>query len=211
MPNTSGNAYGLSTFCPIKNGSEHNQSFASITREYLQNIPLNAGSPMAKVPNTYLARFFILNDTIYESHPHEFDHLKSKYLVFTSNFYGDRDEYLRGMWGAISEIIKEIWKYCVEFNQVKDAQSFLEYIQKCQIETTFYFNGSTDDPLEEQLKALYLKQKFSDFVFAHQGVDPAQLLIDFKEFIGRTKPEVVAFPTWRAGADTLETVEKSQP
>lgn len=208
MPNSSGNAYGLSTFCPIINGNEQNQSFASKTREYLQKIEPHLGSPMAQVPNTYLARFFILNDTIYESYPHHLDHLKSKYLVFTSNFYGDRDEYLKGMWGAIPEIIKEIWKYCVGFDKVNDAKTFMNYIQKCQVETTFYFNGSTDDTLEEQLKALYLKQKFSDFVFSHQGVGAQQLLDDFKEFIGKTKPEELSFPTWRAGADTLETVEK---
>jgi len=211
MPNSSGNAYGLSTFCPIINGNEQNQSFASKTREYLQKIEPHLDSPMAQVPNTYLARFFILNDTNYESYPHHLDHLKSKYLVFTSNFYGDRDAYLKGMWEAISHDIKKIWKYCVGFNKVHDAQAFVKYIQECQVETTFYFNGSTDDPLEEQLKALYLKQKFSDFVFSHQGVEPATLLKDFKEFIQRTQPHVLAFPTWRAGADTLETVEKSQP
>lgn len=206
MPNKSGNAYGLSTFCPIINGSVDNQSFASITREYLQEMPLNSDSPMAKVPNTYLARFFILNDAIYESHPHNFDHLKSKYLVFTSNFYGDRDKYLQGMWEAISDTIKEIWKHCVGFQRVTDAISFVAYIKKCQVKTTYYFNGSTDDSLEEQLKSLYLKQEFSDFAFEHQGVNDQQILDDFKQFIERTKPEVLAFPTWMAGHDSLDTV-----
>jgi len=210
MSNTSGKAYGLSTFCPILNGHEHDQSFASITREYLQNIPLHANNPMAKVPNTYLARFFILNDTLYEAHPYHLDHLKSKYLVFSSNFHGNRDEYLLGMWGAISETIKEIWRHCVGFHEVRDAHSFVAYLHKCQVETTYYFNGSTDVLLEEQLKALYLKQNFSDFVFEHQGVDAERLLNDFKKFIERTKSEVLAFPTWRAGADSLETVEITQ-
>ncbi len=204
MPNSSGNAYGLTTLCPIINGSTNDQSFASDTREYLQEMPRHAESPMARVPNTYLARFFILNDAIYESHPHHLDHLKSKYMVFTSNFYGKRDEYLEGMWVAISEIIKEIWKHCVGFQGVNDAKLFVAYIKKCQVKTTYYFNGSTDDPLEEQLKSLYLKQEFSDFAFEHQGADEQQLWDDFKLFIERVKPEVLAFPTWRAGADSLD-------
>lgn len=206
MPNKSGNAYGLTILCPIINGNKGDQSFASDTREYLQDkMSENAISPMAKVPNTYLARFFVLNDTIYESHPHNLDHLKSKYLVFTSNFYGKRDVYIKGMWDAISDTIKQIWKHCVGFDEVTDANSFLGYIKKCQVETTYYFNGSTDDPLEEQLKSLYLKQEFSDFAFEHQGVSEEKLLDDFKSFIDRVKPDL-AVPTWSAGAETLDTV-----
>ena len=205
MPNTSGNAYGLSTLCPIKHGSEGDQSYASITREILQEFRTGIDSPMAKVPNTYLCRFFMLNDAIYEAYPHHLDHLKSKYLVFTSNFHGTKPEpYLEGMWEAIPDTIAEIWKYCVGFEDVKDAQSFVSYIKKCQVETTYYFNGSTDDSLEEQLKSLYLKQEFSDFVFNHQNVSEEQLLEDFKQFVKRTDPEVLAFPTWRAGAESLE-------
>ena len=46
---------------------------------------------MAKVPNTYLARFYILNDVFYQGFPAEEEHLKSKYLVFSSNFHGDEN------------------------------------------------------------------------------------------------------------------------
>lgn len=213
MPNKSGNAYGLTTLCPIINGSIDNQSFDSSTREYLQEEMFEkrqegkvviSVSLMAKVPNTYLARFFILNDAIYESHPHHLDHLKSKYLVFCSNHYGDCDEYLKGMWEAIPDSIRNIWKHCVGFQGVNDASSFVAYIKKCQVETTFYFDGSNDDALEEQLKSLYLKQEFSDFVFEHQGASEEQLLDDFKLFIENVKPEVLAFPTWKAGVETLE-------
>ena len=203
MPNTSGKAYGLTTLCPIINGSNDQQSFSSLTREYLQEMPTLAASPMAKVPNTYLCRFFILNDAIFEAYPHKLDHLKSSYLVFTSNFHGDRDAYLRGMWNAISGDIKKIWQYCVGFN-ANDPNTFVEYIHKCQVKTTYYFNGSTDDSLEEQLKSLYLKQEFSDFVYAHQGDTDIDLLLAFKEFVSRTKPQILSFPTWKAGAETLD-------
>ncbi len=213
MPNISGNAYGLTTLCPVKNSNEGDQSNASFIREYLQELPIDADSPMAKVPNTYLARLFILNDTIYESHPHQLDRLKSSYLVFTSNFHGGVNEYLTGMWNTISVEIKDIWNHCVGFEGVDNAPSFVEYIKKCQVKTTFFFNGSTDDSLKEQLKSLYLKQEFSDFVFSHQGAGEEELLEDYKAFVKKTNPEILEFPTWRAGGSSLETIvvnEKDQ-
>jgi hypothetical protein len=206
MPNTSGNAYGLTTLCPVKNSNDGDQSDASHVREYLQELLLDEDSPMAKVPNTYLARLFILNDTIYESNPHHLDKLKSSYLVFTSNFHGDLDTYLTGMWDTISSEIKDIWSHCVGFDGVNSAASFVAYIKKCQVKTTFFFNGSNDDSLKEQLKSLYLKQEFSDFVFAHQGVSEEQLLEDYKAFVKRTNPEVLEFPTWRAGGSSLKSI-----
>jgi hypothetical protein len=206
MSNVSGNAYALTTLCPIRNGQKGGIFNSNLTREVLQELPDNQDSPLARVANTYLARFYILDDAIFESFPNEIDTLQSKYLVFTSNLYGDLDVYLTGMWNSIKEDIQNIWGNCVGFEKVNSAPSFIEYIKKCQVKTTFFFNGSTDDPLDEQLKSLFLKQEFSKFVFAHQGVSPSQLLHDFKEFINYSKPAVLAFPTWKAGACSLDGI-----
>ncbi len=176
MPNISGKAYGLTTFCPIRNGHKDGMSNGSLIRKKLQELPENEGSPMAKVSNTYMARFYILDDAVFESYPNRLDKLQSKYLVFTSNFHGDLDPYLTGMWHNINPVIKQLWADCVGFEKVDSAQSFVDYIKKCQLTNTFYFNGSTDDTLEEQLKSLFLKQEFSKFVFAHQGI-PAKTIV----------------------------------
>ena len=205
MPNQSGKAYGLTTLCPIMNGSQDNQSYSALTRDRLQDLPLHEKSPMAKVPNTYLCRFYVLHDVFYEGKPANLEHLKSKYLVFTSNFHGKLEPYLREMWEFASESIRHIWGFCVGFNQVHDAESFVTYIKKCQVTTTFFFNGSTDDSLEEQLKSLYLKQEVSKFVFENQGKSPMDLQQAFKEFIARVQPANLAGPTWRPGASTLES------
>ncbi len=202
MPNKNGNAYGLTTLCPIIEGSENNRCYSDHIRDQLQQLPLNAASPMAKVPNTYLCRFFVLEDVFYQGKPAVYEHLKSKYLVFSSNFHGERDDYLKGMWQAASTTIKDIWKHCVGFRRVHDETSFVKYIGKCQVKTTFYFMGSTDDTLAEQLKALYLKQEFSKFVHEHQGEDAVRLQAAFKAFVDRTKPASLAGPTWTPGAAT---------
>ncbi len=206
MPNISGKAYALTTFCPIKNGQQGGVSNGSMIRKKLQELPVNSNSPMAAVPNTYLARFYVLDNAIFQSYPNALDTLQSKYLVFSSNFHGDLDAYLKGMWNNASVTIKYIWADCVGFENVNSADSFLAYIKKCQVYTTFFFNGSTDDSLQEQLKSLFLKQAFSEFVFKHQGAPASQLLADFKEFIAYSQPKVLAGPTWRAGADELEGI-----
>ena len=161
---------------------------------------------MAKVPNVYFCRFLILDDVIYESKPHRLEHLKSQYLVFEASLHGKLAPYLYGMWEHAQPFVRSMWQFCVGFSQVNDAASFTTYIQKCQVKTTFFFNGSTDEPLAEQLKSLYLKQEFSKFAYAHQGWSAKDLKAAFEEFIARVEPTNLARPTWRAGATDLKDV-----
>ena len=197
--NTSGRAYGLTLLCPIKNESRHGRAYAEILRDYLESLDSDEASPMAKVPNTYFARFYVLNDVFYQGHGFREEHLKSKYLVFSSNFHGDRDAYVRGMWNSNQEGVRAVWQYCVAFDDVQDAQGFVDYVKRCQIDNALFFNGSTDDPLAEQLKALYLKQEFTRFAYDHQGESPEQLQNAFRKFLERTQPSNPEEPTWRPG------------
>jgi len=193
-------AAGLTVLCPIINGSEGQKSYAMLTREHLQDMPLHENSPMAKTPNTYLCRFYVLNDVFYEGAPAVEEHLKSKYLVFSSNYYGDVDTYLKNMWKHSEEAVKAIWKHCVAFDKVQNATDFADYMGRCQVKNNLFFNGSSGDPLDEQLKTLYLKQEFSRFAYENQGNTPAQLQKAFQYFIDRTRPNNLDGPTWVAGA-----------
>ena len=210
MANRVGNAYGLTTLSPIRNSGDHRDSLARSVRDHLESTKVFADSPMAAVPNTYLCRFYVLDDVFYEMKPAKLDHLKSKYLVFASNFHGDRDTYLRGMWEHAETFIRQTWTHCVGFGRVHDAESFIRYIDECQVKSTLFFMGSTDAPLEEQLKSLYLKQEFSKFVAEHQGLPAEDLKQAFQEFVNRVEPRNLAGPTWRPGAHKLETAVRPQ-
>ena len=199
--NTSGRAYGLTLLCPIKNESRDDRSCAEILRGYLENLDSDDASPMAKVPNTYFARFYVLNDVFFQGYSFKEEHLKSKYLVFSSNFHGDMDTYVRGMWSSNEEGVKAIWRYCVAFDEVQDAQGFLDYVKRCQVDNVLFFNGSTDDSLAEQLKALYLKQEFTRFAYDNQGESPERLQKKFKEFVERTQPLNLEEPSWLPGRE----------
>jgi hypothetical protein len=147
MGNKFGNAYGLTVLIPIKHGTEKNRTYDKIIRDQLQEWPLNKKSPLAAVPNTYLARLFLLNDVFYEAAPAKEEHLKSKYLVFSSNFFGDLDVYLDGMWNALDDLLKDFLRHCVAFEAVDSSADFIEYIKRCQINNSLFFNGSNDKPL----------------------------------------------------------------
>ena len=213
MADKSGNAYALTLLCPILPGVPtkpdpglEGQSYVACLRYQLQQVRLSEESPMAKVPNTYLCRFYVLEDVFYQGKPALREQLKSNYLVFSSNFHGELDDYLKGMWRTVQTEVRFILSHCVGFAGVNDEASFIAYIKKCKIKTTFFFNGSTDESLAEQLKALYLKQEFSKFVFEHQGMSSAELQQAFGKFILRVQPDNVENPTWRAGAYHLDRV-----
>ncbi|MCP3867397.1 MAG: hypothetical protein GY703_04720 [Gammaproteobacteria bacterium] len=195
-------AAGLTVLCPIINDSDGNQSHVMALRQHLQDLPLHENSPMAAVPNTYLCRFYILNDVFYQGAPAEEEHLKSKYLVYSTNFHGDLDSYLSGMWEHAQESIRQVWRHCVAFENVRTTADFVAYMKKCQVRNHLFFNGSTGDPLNRQLKSLYLKQEFSRFVYDHQNTPPEDLQRAFQAFIARTQPGNPDSPTWVAGADT---------
>jgi hypothetical protein len=223
MANVSGNAYGLTILSPLKSGHIDGISYADIIRDRLNDWGVNEKSPMAKVPNTYLCRLFILDDVFSQSlAAGDFfytidsikslfsrearlnalareEHLKSKYLVFTVNLHGDLDTWLTGMWQNASSEIKRIWQHCWAFDEVTDASSFVAYMKKCQLETTLFFVGSTDDALAEQLKGLYLKQEMTRFASEHQGMPAAELQQAWKAFVKRTEPANLAGPSWTPG------------
>lgn len=204
MANTSGRAYGLTVLCPLRDDRRSEVSFAAALRERLAGLSLDERSPMARVPNTYLCRFFVLDEVPYQGNPAICEHLASKYLVFVCELHGDLDTYLAGMWNNAEDMIRRVFEFCIGFEDVGGAVEFTNYVKRCQVKTTFYFNGSNDEPLQEQLKSLYLKQEFAKFVRQHQGSTALELQRAFAAFVERTQPANLASPTWKAGASSLE-------
>lgn len=212
MANKFGQSYGLTCLCPIKNGrcetgydnTGDQAAYDKITRRRIQTLGQHHKSPFAKVPNTYFARLFILNDVFFEQgNEVKRDHLKSKYLVFTSNFHGELEAYLEGMWHSAAGDIAEIWQYAVGFDQVSNAADFIAYIKQCQLTTTLFFNGSSDQSLKQQLKSLYIKQAFTEFTLTNQGKPAAELRHNFQQFLQQIELDNLESPSWFAGQHEL--------
>ena len=228
----SGKACALTVLSPIKDGHTADAvAYADLVRSRLQGWNAEPNSPMALVPETYLCRYFVLDDVYVQSLPGAGvldtlsdllpsvpdalrratvpaeDHLASRYLVFSSNFHGgplgDLDGYLRGMWRAIGDRVREVWGYCWGFDAVTDADSFVAYMKRCRLPAALFFVGSNDEALAEQLKALYLKQEFARFAVENQGLDAATLRARLQAFMRRTAPADLSGPSWPAGRYAL--------
>jgi hypothetical protein len=214
MANTSGKACALTALCPIINGDSTSQSLIAVNdrqshdkeiQRLLQSLPANEDSFFANTDNTYFARLFILNDVFFQQgNDVKRDHLKSKYLCFNSNFHGKLEPYLSNMWSNNENLVREIWQHCVAFEHVDTADDFVAYIKSCQIETTLFFNGSNDKPLAEQLKALYVKQMFSEFVLTQQGKSASDIKQGFKYFLQRVQLNNLGSPSWKPGQAQIE-------
>jgi hypothetical protein len=183
MANQSGSIYGLTLLCPILNDENARPSHDLQIRDYLSKLTADSESPFAVAPGTHLARLVVMDDVIYVGMPACEEHLQSKYLVLESNFDGDLDIYLTGLATTIPEHVDAIWSHCNGYPGCGDKAKFVQYMKKCQIETTFLFAAVNDKTITQTLAALQTQRAVSHFVAQHQGVDPAQTQRDFIEFL----------------------------
>src|SRR6266481_1368983 len=95
MPNQSGQVYGLTILAPIIEDERIGLSHTLALRYYLSTLPKDHLSPFARLSSTHLARLVVMDDVVFVGSPACEEHLKSRYLVFETNFDGDLDTYLR--------------------------------------------------------------------------------------------------------------------
>src|ERR1051325_3197658 len=117
-------------------------------------LPRDPLSPFGQLSSTYLGRLVVLDDVVFVGHPAHEEHLKSRYLVFETNFDGDLDTYLERMARETPEFVDAVWKHCVGYPGVADVPAFVAYMKKCQIPTTFFFADVNNRTVQQTMKAL---------------------------------------------------------
>jgi hypothetical protein len=187
MPNRSGSAYGLTLLCPIKNEERLAISHNLAIRKYLRTLPTDQTGPFAKVSSTHIARLFVLDDVIYFGAPSCEEHLASRYLVFESNFDGDLDGYLSRLATDARAEVDAIWQHCEGYPGVQNVATFVSYMKKCQITTTFYFADVNNKTVQQTLRALQTQSAVAAFIEQNQGKSPQELQRSFLEFTARLR------------------------
>ena len=175
MANQSGQIYGLTILSPILESDQIDICHATELRWYLASLPRDHTSPFARVSSTHFARLVVMDDVVFVGAPACEEHLKSRYLVFESNFDGDLDRYLTRMAREIPEFVESVWKHCVGYPGVADPAVFAAYMKKCQIETTFFFADVNDKTVQQTLKALQVQAALAHFVESNQGKPAAEI------------------------------------
>jgi hypothetical protein len=185
MANISGKVYGLTILSPIIEDNRLEICHSMELRWYLSQLPRDCHSPFAQLSSTYLARLVVMDDVVFVGHPAHEDHLKSRYLIFETNFDGDLDTYLRRMATETKEFVEAVWKHCVGYPGTNDVDAFIAYMKKCQLNTTFYFADVNDQTVESTLTALKTQAALAHFMEKHEGVPAAELQRAFREFYQR--------------------------
>ena len=182
MANVSGKVYGLTILSPIIEDARLPVCHSMELRWYLSQLERDCRSPFAKLSSTYLARLVVLDDVVFVGHPAREEHLKSRYLIFESNFDGDLDTYLRRMATETKDFVQNVWQHCVGFPGTNNVDDFIAYMKRCQVKTTFFFADVNDQTVESTLYALKAQGALARFMEQQQGRPPAAVQEAFTEF-----------------------------
>jgi hypothetical protein len=208
MANQSGQIYGLTILSPILQSDTIDISHATALRWYLANLPRDHTSPFARVSSTHFARLVVMDDVVFVGAPACEEHLKSRYLVFETNFDGDLDIYLTRMAREIPDFVDSVWKHCVGYPGVADPAAFAAYMKKCQVETTFFFADVNDKTVQQTLKALQLQSALAHFIEEHQGKPAAEIQNSFLVLLDRLAKVPAPLP---GGIDSEKTAAEDRP
>jgi hypothetical protein len=185
VANQSGSIYGLTILSPIQHDPHAEISHSLAIRMFLQTLPVDGNGPFGKVSSTHMARLVVLDDVVYFGMPSCEEHLKSKYLIFESNFDGELDVYLGRLATEAADEVEKIWQHCIGFPGVKDVPAFTAYMKRCQVETTFYFADVNDKTVGQTLWALQTQSAVASFIEKNQGKPPDLLQQAFVGFLQR--------------------------
>jgi len=183
MPNKNGSVYGLTILSPITRSVHGSESHSLAIRQCLAKMPRDSESPFAKVSSTHMARLVVMDDVVFFGAPSHEEHLRSKYLIFESNFDGDLDEYLKRLANEARQEVHEVWRHCEGYPGLDDKEAFVRYMKKCQVETTFFFADVNDKTVEQTLQALQAQSAVAAFIEKNQGKPPEELQKAFQRFI----------------------------
>ena len=153
MANQSGSVYGLTILSPIIDDPKADTSHDCAIRDYLAKLDRGMDGPFAKLDSTHMARLVVMDDVVFVVTPAREEHLRSKYLVFESNFDGDLMTYLTRMATEIPEVVEGVWRHCVGYPGVRDPGALAAYMKKCQLETTFFFADVNDQTVSNGFHA----------------------------------------------------------
>ena len=166
--NRTGGVYALTTFASILPG------YVDEVQAYLDNLPLGAESPLARLDQLHLSRIHIFRELVDQGGGHVVDKLEAPQLVFTSSFDGDLDAYL----DAIAESVPEAdnwWGHCVGYPGRADKAAFRKWIKDHQVNTQLFANAYHGATVQDVREALETRERVVAFAAETQGLDAASL------------------------------------
>ncbi|MDX1489902.1 MAG: hypothetical protein R3332_01335 [Pseudohongiellaceae bacterium] len=168
MSNYYGKFYGYTGLFPVLDNEEGHNHLVEL-RSLLSSLANDRGSLFSRTGLVHGARFFILDDVVYNGHPTVEEHLKNCYLVLSMTFDGE----LEDLASRISSLGESDWgrvmAHCHSVDASKPAHEVvLEQLRKGQVTTSFLYVDASAN-LESTLKALLLQRKVAELIENGQG------------------------------------------
>jgi hypothetical protein len=176
VSNRAGQATAFMAITPILASKEDE------LRSYLEGLAAGP-SPFASLSRTHFARWVILNDWDDRYQPRK-DPLRSRYLIFTSNFDGELSSYLDELGEILAPQADEIWGRCVGCPRPAAGPALKAYLLHNKIDTGFFVAAYPQTKVGEVREALATRAKLIAFAVRSQGMGPSDLQSAFNaEFV----------------------------
>jgi hypothetical protein len=180
-----GRHYALNVITPILSGRE------AELRTYLRALPRGAQSPLARLPQTHVARWVIVPHLHFQGEGQSPDTLLSQYLLFTSSFDGTPGAYARDLCTEMAAEADAVWGHCVGYPGTRDQAAFVRYLQHNRIPTGFFVSGYPEASVQDVLDSLDMRERFVAFAVAAQRAERTQVRERFREQFGSRAEAVV--------------------
>lgn len=167
-PNVAGRTYSLMIWTPIQPGREDE------LRALLERFDTGAGSPLAKLPRTHMARWIIVPDLPVPPGTDLADPLGTQFLVFTSNLDGDADSYLRELVELMADEAAQVWSHCVGCPDPAEGMALKAYLHRNQVDSGVAFAAYPSASVAQVRSALDARARLADFAVRAQAMKPGQ-------------------------------------
>jgi hypothetical protein len=167
MSNTAGQAYAFLAMTPIVAGEE------GALRDYIEG--LERTRPFERLARTHFARLVILAGWVNDPSQPKKDHLRSRYLIFSTTFDGPRDSYLDALCKQLAPEAKQLWGRCLGCPKSARGAPLKRYLLHNQIDIGFFVAAYPNTPVDEVQAVLARRKQVADFAIRTQGLGASAL------------------------------------
>ncbi len=143
---TVGQVTELTVIAPLKPGS------AVILRQVLNALQTSTDSPIKQISTIHFARWVIFDN--------------DQRLLFTSNFDGSWEAYLRDFSQRTPDGMDRIFGHCDGYpaGGCRDFEAFKEYVRKFQVPTDLFYAAYPESSVKAVTEALRVKKLTDEFL-----------------------------------------------